>query len=270
MIICIGALFIAGCTSSVPVNGTAHPTAAPTPRPKLTATMISITAPTVTPEPTIINSIGNRSGWIQYTDYYNNFSVYKPLDWVILAVTPSNLTYMQETGEAEAALTKTEYEPASTYKQDMTWPASANTIYIISPDREEQIVINNEVELSAAINSTSTTEISDEIYDRYINEYKLAGRTTGSGNGLTGTIVSVQQDDNQYTMNGNPVRHVTFIVNVNGGPLFEEEAYLIGSGTTYYSEWCGPLGGGWNAGNLPQNTKTALTIMQSFTTTGES
>jgi len=267
LIVCVGAFFIAGCTSNEPGNTTTHHvTITPTPRPKPTVTMNNVPVLSVTPQPTIITSVGNRTGWIQYTDYYNGFSIYKPPDWVILAVTPSNTTYMEEIGAAQAERTKTEYEPASTYKNRITWPASADTLYIISPDGEEQVVINNETYLSATINSTSTTEIPDDVYDRYINEHRLAGQTSAPGYGWTGTLISVQQDYNRYTINGNPARHVTFIMNVKGGPLFEEEAYLIEAGTVYYSGWCGPSGGGWSAGNLPQNTKTALTIMQSFTT----
>jgi len=266
LMVCVGAIFIAGCSSTGPVNTTTHHvTIPPTPRPRLTATMNNVQVPPVTPEPTIITSAGNRSGWVQYNDYYAGFGIYKPSDWVILAVTPSNTTYMEETGATQAERTKTEYEPASTYKNLITWPASADTIYIRSPDGEEQVVITNETRLAAAGNSMSTTEIPDDVYDQYINEFRLAGQTTGSGLGQTGTVVSVQQDENRYMINGIPAREVTFIVNIKGGPLFEEEAYLFEAGTSYYSAWCGPSGEGWSAENLPQNTKTALTIMQSFT-----
>jgi len=260
LVMCTGAIVIAGCTSTGTMNTTTPATtvpatpvvyatttapATPVAAPEPAATMnqsaripaTTMTAvPAISIQPTIINSAG-EAGWVSYTDPYDGFSMYTPTDW--------NLS-------------------PSAYPGDPVW--------VTSQDGREVIVITNETWLSAGQNSTvsanpahePTTEISDDVYTTYIRNI------TSPGYFHQFRIISVTKDQNFYQINGNPARHLSIMVQYGSSAPASLDGYLISSGNSWYSEYWGAGNEGISPGPSQMDHDTALAIVKTFTTTAVS
>lgn len=185
----------------------------------------------IAPNPTLINYRG-KPGWLQYSNYDDHFSIYKPSDWTVSEI---------ESSEA--------FGDSSQYMKKV--------VYIFAPNLKGFVMIYG-VDFSGTLFSIfddpNKTQISDEFYDEFVKGIK-------SGETDQMKFVSLEKDSNYYLINGNPARRVKVYSQINGETL-NGDFYLIAHENTYYVE--GFFG---MEGSTQSDVSTATDIMRTFTTT---
>ena len=229
----MGTVLMSGCIS--PRSTTATPKATPTPL------LPPVTNPTVSAIHTVVSSSINiesrgNSGWIQYTNFEDHFSIYKPSDWQVIALDKSEV-YGGSGIDTSQFMNK--------------------VVYAYTPNMKGFVMIYG-IDLSgtitSAFNNPGKTQISDELYDSFIEGIKL-GETDQI------KITSFVKDSNQYLINGNPARHVSVYSQMSGENL-NGDFYLIAHENAYYI-----AGYFASSGSSQSDSTTATNIMQTFTTT---
>lgn len=228
---------MSGCTStgttSTPPQQIVYVTVLVTPTPAPIITPVTI--PTVAPPSVNIRSSGN-SGWVQFTSYEDHFSIYRPSNWEVKTLDTADV-----------------YRGASfDYSQFFD-----KMVYIYTPNLKGFIMIYG-LDFSGTLyslyNDQAKTQISDELYDDFVQGIKL-----GETDQLK--VISTVKDSNNYQINGNPARRVT-VNSQSGGESLNGDFYLIAHKNSYYIEGYFAM-----AGSTASDASTATNIMRTFSTT---
>lgn len=193
----------------------------------------TIAAPSSVSKTIVFNSMSNP-GWVQYTNYKDQFSISKPSDWSVETVDKSEIMdkseslYSQTTDEFVYIMTPNAKGFIMVYGADFS-----GTLYTIFDDKEK-------------------TQISNDFYD---------GIVEGISQGETDEVKfsSIQKDNSYYLINGNPARRVTVYSTV-GGESLSGDWYVIAHGNKYYV-----LGYFAMTGSTQSDSSTASNIMHTFT-----
>lgn len=198
----------------------------------------TIATPSIVSKPTVLNS-NVKTGWVQYTNYEDHFSIYRPSDWEVMAFDKTDSSFGFE-------------ESGMDISQIMD-----KVVAIYTPNLKGFIMIYG-VDFSGTLfsifNDPSKTQISNELYNEFVNSLQ-------SGETDDVKISSIERDSNYYLINGNPARRLVLHWQINGEPL-NGESYIIAHENSYYVEIYSAM-----AGSSQADASTASNIMRSFTTT---
>lgn len=200
----------------------------------------------IAPKPTLIDYSG-KSGWVQYTNYEDHFSIYKPTDWATEELTMAELSELLSTGDAN--------------KIDKT--TMNQVVYIYSPSYTGYITIygiDYSGTLVSIFNDPGKTQISDELYDSAVSSFESSSTASSKDKTIQAEIASVEKDSNYYMINGNPARRMVINWLINGKSL-SGESYIIAHDNAYYVELYSAM-----VGSSQSDAATASNIMRTFTT----
>ena len=196
----------------------------------------TIVAPTIVSKSTVINFYGNN-GWVKYTNYDDKFSIFTPSDWAVVALDKTDKVFNFDSSLQSQMMNK--------------------VVGIYTPNLKGFIMIygvDYSGTLASIFNDPGKTQISDELYDGFIQGIK-----TGETDDVK--ITSVEKDSNYYMINGNPARRLVLHWQINGEPL-SGDAYIIAHENAYYVEIYSAM-----VGSSQSDASTASEIMRTFTTT---